>query len=421
MAMTTTTATSGLTAFLRCSFVSIVKGGRRYYTWLAILVVAMIPGLFSYVHQLKHGLGVTGMSDQIAWGAYIANFTYLVGMAAAAVMLVIPAYVFHNQHAQRVVMIGEALAVAACTMALLFVVVDLGAPFRFMHLLPIIGAINFPDSVMAWDVIVLNGYLVINLAIPAFLLYRRFMGREAHSRAFFIVVGIAIVWAIALHTVTAFLFSSNSGRTFWHTALLGPRFLASAFAAGPAVILIAFRVIHETTTLPIPKDVVRFLGRVVAIALQVNLFMLFAEAFTELYQPTTHSASFEYLVLGHGEHTALVPWMRTALVFEVVALVILMVERLARRGFLLFTACTLTVVGVWIEKGIGLIVPGFVPTALGEVVEYVPTLTEISISLSIWAFGVFLFTVLLQPIIAIGIGEMRFGGSTSKFFEGGVS
>lgn len=419
--MTTTTATNGLLAFIQCSVMSIVKGGRRYYAWLAFLVVAMLPGAVAYLHQFQNGLAVTGMSDQIAWGAYIANFTYLVGMAAAAVMLVIPAYVFHNEHAQRVVMIGEALAVAACTMALLFVVVDLGAPLRFMHLLPIIGEMNFPDSIMAWDVVVLNGYLVINLVIPAFLLYRRFMGREAHSRGFFIAVGIAIFWAIALHTVTAFLFSSNSGRTFWHTALLGPRFLASAFAAGPAVILIAFRVIHETTTLPIPKDIIRFLGRVVAIALQVNLFMLFAEAFTELYRPTSHSASFEYLVLGHGEHTALVPWMRTALVFEVVALVILMVERWSRRGVLLFLACVLTVVGVWIEKGIGLIVPGFVPTSLGEVVEYVPTLTEVAVSLSIWAFGLLLFTVLLQPIVAIAIGEMRFGGSTSKFFEGGVS
>lgn len=414
------TTFGSLAEFTRASLAATMRGGLRYRLWLAFLVALMIPGAIAYAAQLVGGLSVTGMSDQITWGAYIANFTFLIGMAAAAVMLVIPAYVFHNNHAQRVVMIGEALAVAACIMALLFVVVDLGRPDRALHLLPFIGGLNFPDSMMAWDVVVLNGYLALNIAIPGYLLFERFMGREAHGRTFFVVIGITIVWAIALHTVTAFLFSSNSGRVFWHTALLGPRFLASAFAAGPAVILIAFRVIHETTALPIPTDVVRFLSRVVAIALQVNLFMLFAEAFTELYRPTTHSASFEYLVLGRGEHNGLVPWMRAALAFELAALVILMVEAWSRRGVLLLAACALTVVGVWIEKGIGLIVPGFVPTSLGEVVEYMPSFTEIFVSLSIWALGLLIFTLLLMPIIAIQFGEMRWSGAPSKSFQGGA-
>ncbi len=393
----------GLTrAFLTEGVREAWRGGRKYKLWLALLVVAMIPGAVAYVGQLKNGLAVTGMSDQVSWGAYIANFTFLVGMAAAAVMLVIPSYVFHNEHARSVVIIAEALAVAACVMAMTFVVVDLGHPERMWHLMPFIGRLHFPTSVLAWDVIVLFGYLMLNIFIPFGVLRARFDGRDPHPTWFYVVISVAIVWAIGIHTVTAFLYSANAARPFWHTALLGPRFIASAFASGPALILVTFRILKDRIGYPIPKDVVRFLAVVVCVALLINLFMVGAEVFTEGYAQTEESSQALGLFQGRDG-----PFIYIALSMEIVAALILVIPAWSRRIQNVMVACGLAVVGVWIEKGLGLIVPGFTPTPLGEVHSYMPTWTEVFVSLAIWAFGALIFTLLAKPAIAIQLGALR--------------
>jgi molybdopterin-containing oxidoreductase family membrane subunit len=387
--------------FLKSCALEVLRGSRLYRGWLVLLVLGSIPGALAYLHQLDEGLSVTGMSNEVSWGAYIANFTFLVGMAAAAVMLVIPSYMFHNQHTRSVVIIAEALAVAACVMAMTFVFVDLGRPERAWHLLPFIGRLNFPASIMAWDVVALAGYLAINLAIPFFLLRAKFDGRDAHPVWFGAIIVVAIVWAIAIHTVTAFLYSANVGRPFWHTALLGPRFLASAFASGPALILLTFHVIHERTGYPVAREVMRFLSIVVTFALLTNLFMVGAEIFTELYWPTEEGVAASSLFLGE-----LGPFVHIALAMEIVAAILLVTPRFHHTRYVL-VACALCVVGVWIEKGLALIVPGFTPTPLGEVRAYTPTLTEVLVSLAIWAFGTLLFTILAKPALAIQLGTLR--------------
>ncbi|OGQ13731.1 MAG: polysulfide reductase [Deltaproteobacteria bacterium RBG_16_71_12] len=382
-------------------------GGWRYRAWLLACALACLPGAWAYWGQLQDGLVVTGMSDQVSWGVYIANFTYLVGVAAAAVMLVIPSYVFHNEHTKSVVLLAEALAVAACLMAMLFVFVDLGRPERGWHLIPMLGRLNWPTSLMAWDVVVVFGYLIFNVVVPFLLLLRRWRGDETPLPRLAVIIGVGIVWAIALHTVTAFLFSANAARPFWHTALLGPRFLTSAFASGPALLLLAFRVVKDVGGFPVPRQVYRFLAIVVAVALQINLVMLGAELFTEFYAPTEHGASAAYLFLGHEGHVRLVPWIYTAAGMQLAAMVLLIAPAWNHRLHNIVLACALCVVGVWIEKGLGLIVPGFIPTPIGEVLEYVPSLTETLVSFSIWAFGALVFTLLAKPAIAIQLGTLR--------------
>ena len=209
------------------------QGPRAYHLWLIGLARVVSLGVFSYNQQLQEGLVVTGMSDQVSWGFYIANFAFLVGIAAAAVLLVIPAYLFHRQDIKQVVLIGEMMAVAAVVMAVLFVIVDLGRPDRIWHMIPVIGRFNWPTSLLAWDVVVLNGYLALNVIIPFYILFSHYRNREPNRKLYFPLVVVAMFWAISIHTVTAFLFSANSGRPFWHNALLAPRFIASAFASGP--------------------------------------------------------------------------------------------------------------------------------------------------------------------------------------------
>lgn len=385
-----------------------LRGPREYWITLLLLAVVVIVGSLSYVKQLSTGLVVTGMSDQVSWGFYIANFAFLVGIAAASVLLVIPAYIFHRKDIKDVVLVGEGMAVAAVTIAILFVIVDLGRPERLWHMVPVIGRFNWPMSLLAWDVVVLSGYLVLNLAIPFYLLYNRYMGKEANFRLYFPLVVISMFWAISIHTVTAFLFSANPARPFWHTALLGPRFIASAFASGPALIIITLQIIHKVSEYRVSRSVIDTLALIMTVSLQINLFFVGVELFTDFYNEGAHAASIHYLFLGLDGFNSLQPWIWFALVLNIIAVVILMIHSLRRSTLTLNIACVLAFIGIWIEKGMGLVIPGFVPTPLGEVFEYAPTAVELSVAAAVWAFGILVFIVLAKVVIAIEQGRLRY-------------
>ena len=385
----------------RCGRLSF-HGNWKYHAWMFGLTIVVLLGLNAYAKQLVHGLATTGMTDQVSWGMYIANFTYLVGVAAAAVMLVIPVYIYRNKELHDLVIFGELLAVVAIIMCLLFVTVDLGRPERFMHLLL---RFNFPMSMLAWDVIALNGYLLLNLHICGYLIYCAYRNRTP-SRLFYLpFVFIAIVWAISIHTVTAFLYSGLGGRPFWNSAVIAPRFLASAFAAGPAIIILTLQVIRYATSFPVPDGAIKLLRQIVTIALGINMFLLASEIFTEFYTGAAHSVSARYLFFGlHGYH-ALVPWIWTAIALNLGAMVLLF-SGMAKNLKLLNIACVALIIGIWIEKGMGLIIPAFVPSPLGEMVEYTPTLNETLICLGIWALGILIYTILVRITIPVLQGRL---------------
>ncbi len=387
----------------RCFRLSFV-GDWRYHAWMLLLTVIALFGINAYAKQFVQGLAVTGMTDQVSWGLYIANFTFLVGMAAAAVMLVIPAYIFKNKELHDLVIFGELLAVAAIIMCLLFVTVDLGRPDRALHLML---RLNFPASMLAWDVIVLNGYLLLNLHICGYLIYCAYRKRTPGKLFYIPFVFVAIVWAISIHTVTAFLYSGLGGRPFWNSAVLAPRFLASAFAAGPAFIILTLQVIRRYTDYHVPDTALKTLKTIVTVALTINMFLLGSEAFTEFYTDSAHVASAMYLFVGLHGKTGLVPWIWTAIAFNTIALVILYTP-ISRRFWFLNIACVLMIVGIWIEKGMGLIVPAFIPTPLGELVEYVPTLNETLVCLGIWAIGLLLYTIFVRISIPVLSGKLTF-------------
>jgi molybdopterin-containing oxidoreductase family membrane subunit len=383
------------------------KGSKLFYTWMAFLTFLTFAGAYCYARQFVHGLAITGMTDQVSWGLYIANFTFIVGLAAAAVMLVIPAYVYHNKALHDVVILGELLAVAAIVMCLLFVNVDLGRPDRFWHLLPPIGKFNFPVSMLSWDVVVLIGYLVLNVYICGYLLYVHYLGEEPNPLVYIPFVFIAIVWAISIHTVTAFLYVGLSGRPFWNAAIVGPRFIGSAFTAGPGFMFITFQIIRHYTNYKISDEALRLLRQIVTISLLINLFMVGCEAFKEFYAESAHSSSARYLFFGLHGHNKLVPWIWFAISIESIAAVIFIVPALAGKMAFANVACVLSIWGIWIEKGPGMVVPGFVPTPLGEIVEYFPTLDESLICIGIWAFGFLIYSWLVHLAIPILSGTFR--------------
>lgn len=396
-----------LKPFIIDAFKSATSGGRRYHLWMGALTLVMLFGAYGYSVQLRGGLAVTGMNDHTSWGLYISNFTFLVGMAAAAVMLVLPAYVLEDVDFRRAVLIAEGVAVSALCMCLAFVVVDLGNPLFSWHLMPGIGILNWPRSMLAWDVIVLNGYLALNLFIPLYILYNHYSGSTPDKSKYVPWVYLSVFWAVSIHLVTAFLLAGLPARPFWHNALLGPRFLASAFTAGTAFMILLLWFVDSQTDYDIDAGAFRKLAMITTVAAQVNLIMLASEIFTEFYFPTHHVQSAQYLFFGMDGHDALVPWIWTALTMNVGATVVMTIHPLRRRRYWLLGACVVLFVAVWIEKGMGLVVPGFVPSPLGEIVEYTPTWVEVAVTLGVWAMGLFILTVLVKVALPIEMGHLR--------------
>lgn len=386
----------------------VTKGSLRYHLWMGLLTLIMLIGMYCYSIQLEHGLVVTGMTDRVSWGLYISNFTFLVGVAAAAVMLVMPTYVLKDIDFKQAVLIGEGLAVAALIMCLAFVVADMGGPSVLWHMIPGIGVFNFPNSMLTWDVIVLNGYLFLNITIPFYILFRHYQGKESKKSVYLPGAVLSVFWAVGIHLVTAFLYQGLQARPFWNNALLGPRFLASAFAAGPALIILVLAVIRSNTDFKIEDKTIRKISTIVAVAAQVNLVMLISELFKEFYFPTHHSESAYYLFFGLHGKGALIPWIWTAITLNVLATVILTINKFRRNFKILYVACFMLFVAIWIEKGFGLIVPGFIPGPYGKIAEYTPTGVEIGVTVGIWAMGAFIFTMLAKTAIHIETGKLRF-------------
>ena len=393
--------------FFLGTVVLISKGSKGYYCWVLFLLSLISIGAYALSVQLNEGLIVTNMRDQVSWGFYISNFTFLVGVAAAAVLLVIPAYVYHWKPIKEIAVLGELLAVSAIIMCMMFVTVDIGHPERFWHLIPKIGLLNFPQSLLAWDVVVLNTYLMINLTVSVFILYNKYYKREPNKNITTPLLLLSIPSAISIHTVTAFLYNGLGARPFWNSSILVPRFLASAFCSGPAFMILIFFLVRKYTKFKIEDEAIQKVAEIIAYAIFINLLLLGAELFKEYYTGSVHLAPVQYLFQGLHGHSALVPWIWTAMIFNVTAFILFLNPATRRNNVTLVIGCILVFVGVYIEKGMGLVIPGFIPDVLHEIYEYAPTGIELLLAMGIWATGLFVFTMLLRVAIPIMNGDFH--------------
>jgi Ni/Fe-hydrogenase subunit HybB-like protein len=378
-------------------FEKAVVGSRRYWVWILCLFAVIGLGLLSYLHQLATGLGITGLSRDVTWGLYIAQFTFFVGVAASAVMVVLPYYLHNYKVFGKITILGEFLAVSAVTMCMLFIFVDMGQPARVLNIL----LYPTPNSMMFWDMISLSGYLALNALISLVTLSAE---RKAVAPPSWIrpVILVSIPWAISIHTVTAFLYNGLPGRSFWLTAILAPRFLASAFAAGPALLILLCMIVRKLTWFDVGREPIRKLSLIVTYAMIVNVFFVLMEVFTVFYSRIPeHMEHFRYLFVGLDGHTSLVPWMWTSMLLAGLSLVLLIVPRFRTNERVLAFTCSIVFLSLWIDKGLGLIVGGFVPSPLGVVTTYVPTLPEISITLAVWAVGFLMITVFYKITLSV--------------------
>lgn len=392
-------------SFPIAAFLDILRGGPLFRTWMIALTIGAIAGCVAYFVQLRYGLIVTNMTDQVSWGAYIANFTFIGGVAAAAITVVVPAYGYRLLPFRKIAFVGESMAFTGMAMCLLFVTVDIGRPDRAWHLVPFWGSLNFPTSLLAWDVVILNGYLVINAAMLFFMLRARYLGRSP-SRLYVPLVFGSMAWAIGIYLVEAFLYNWLGARPYWNAAIIAPRFIASAFVSGPALIVLTLRVMERALAFHVSDDVIRLYRRLVTVALLVDLFLFAAEVFTSLYGGAAHGAPMRFLLFGAHGNPGVRAYVWVGIALSLISTAVLL-SPLRRRPWVFEAMCVLVVVAVWIEKGMALIVPGFVPTPLGEIADYVPSVVETFVSLGVWCMGLILFTVLLRLGVRIETGQLR--------------
>ena len=396
---------SGVFEFLKGCVRQVLTGGRAYKAWVAFLLATIAVGGLSYARQAAGGLIVTNMRDEVSWAFYIGNFTFLVGVAAAAVLLVIPAYVYHWKPIKEVVVLGELLAISALIMCLLFILVDMGRPDRFLHIMPLLGTPNWPRSMLTWDALVLHAYLFLNLTLVLYLLFKTYRGEHYDRRIFLPLVLLSIPVSLSTHTVTAFLYNGLAARPYWNSSILAPQFLASAFCSGPAILLVVLQVLRRFTRFEIQDAAIWKIAELMAYAMFLNLFLHGAEAFKEFYSDTQHLLFTRYWYFGVGAHRTLVPYAWSAVVLNLAAFALFISPRTRRNFWTLNIGCLATYAGVYIEKGMGLIIPGLTPDTLGEIYEYYPTITELRVAAGIFALGFLVFTLMLKVAVPISLGE----------------
>lgn len=378
-----------------------LTGNRSYFLWIAFLLVVVGIGFSSYLKQLSIGLGITGMSRDVSWGLYIGQFTFLVGVAASAVMLVMPYYLHNYKVFGKITILGEFLAVASVTMCLSFIIADLGRPDRAFNVL----LYATPQSVLFWDMVVLNGYLFLNIVIGWTILGAE--GRGAPPPGWVKpLIYLSIPWAISIHTVTAFLYAGLPGRGFWLTAIMAPRFLASAFASGPALLILFCLFLRKFSKFDAGWTAIQSLAKIVAYAIVASIFFFLCEIFTVYYsQIPDHMYHFDYLLQGLHGHSALTPWMWACIIMAVIGAAVMVIPATRHSEQVLPIGCALVFLSLWIEKGISLVITGFIPSPLETVTQYAPTLREMSITLGIWALGLLVLTILYKVAVTVRLNE----------------
>jgi molybdopterin-containing oxidoreductase family membrane subunit len=381
----------------------VLIGDKRYWGWIAVLLVLIGIGVLAYLRQFSQGLGTTGLSRDVAWGFYIAQFTFLVGVAASAVMVVLPYYLHNYKAFGRITILGEFVAIGSVIMCMSFIFVDMGQPFRitnvFLH--------PSPKSLMFWDTVALGGYLVLNVIISRFTLDAEKKG-IAPPRWIKPIILLSIPWAVSIHTVTAFLYSGLAARPFWMTAVLAPRFLASAFAAGPALLVILCLIVRKVSRFDPGEKAILNLAKVATYGMAINVFLILMELFTTFYSGIPeHAYHFKFLYFGIDGNTTMVPWMWASSVLAVLSLVLLLVPKTRNNFKTLTVACIALFASLWIDKGLGMVIAGFTPSPLGTVTEYSPTLNELLISLGVYAIGALIITGLYKVAISIKTQEYQ--------------
>src|SRR5665213_2020680 len=243
----------------------------RFYMWLGIFGVVALWGLYGYITQLREGLIVTGMRDQISWGLYISNFVFFTGISYGGTLISAILRVTDADWRHPITRLSEAITVFALCVGGPMVIVDLGRPDRMLNLF-FHGRIQSP---ILWDVIAVSTYLagcalylylpmIPDLALLAeceeLAPWRRKLYRflifgwtgtpeEQHllEKAIARMAVLMIMLAVSVHTVVSWIFAMTL-RPGWNSSIFGPYFVMAAVYSGTAAVVLSMyilmRVLH---------------------------------------------------------------------------------------------------------------------------------------------------------------------------------
>jgi molybdopterin-containing oxidoreductase family membrane subunit len=378
-------------------FEKALVGNRKYWMWIGILLALIFLGFLAYLRQATVGLAVTGLSHDVVWGLYISQFVFFIGLGASAVVVVLPYYLHDWKAFGKSTMMGEILGMCSVIMAMLFIFVSMGQPQRVLNVL----RYPHPNSLIFWDMTVLSGYVLLNAVITVTLLSARHEGVPPPKWIKPVII-LSIPWAISIHTVTAFILSGLAARPFWMNPIMAPRFLASAFSSGPAVLIILILMLRRLKVFDAGMEAVKKLSLIMTYCMVINVFFVLMEVFTTFYsQIPSHMEHFEYVFFGLDGNYQMVPVMWLSVLFALVALVMLLVPRWRTDTRLLTWACVLVFFSLWLDKGFALLIGGFVPSPFGAVARYTPTLNEWTVAVGIWALGALMITVLYKIMLSV--------------------
>jgi len=350
-----------------------LKGNRSYWIWILFLGALVAYGLSAYYQQRWLGLTVTGMGREASWGMYTAQFTFLVGVAASAVMVSL----LHQKELTKTVIIALFMAATATLMSILFAVADMGKPDRVLNI------IFFPNlrSLFFWDLLFLSGYLATTITAGWAMLGAEKKGVPPPAWVK-LLLNLSIPLAVGIFFATAFLFGGLPELSLWVTGVLALRFIASAFAAGMALLILVTLIVKKTTEFDTGKEARERLAMVATYAGVANVLLLGVQVFTTFYSN--------------------VPLLWFSLIAGVISVAILLIPASRQSQQWLVAGCTALVLSVWVDKSAGLLIGGeLFPAPLGSIVTYAPTSTEMFVVAGIWSFGSLLFTALLKVVVAV--------------------
>lgn len=376
---------------------------------MVVLAVIAAAGAAAWIYQTMFGLGVTGMNNGTSWGLYIAAFMFFVGLSAGGLIVASSASIFHVTEFKKVALPAVCVSTVCICCAGLLVILDLGGVARIFNL---IISPNF-ISPLFWDICVISCYLVINLVYLYFMTSKR-----ADKSKIAIVSRFALPIAILVHTVTAWIFGLQIAREGWHSAIMGPLFVASAMDSGLALLLIALAWMNRRGIWETSKKLMGMLAGLLATCIAVDGYMVGCEVLTMAYPGTEHGMA----ELGQLFAGATAPFFWIEIIAGVIVpFIILVFAKNRRRMGLVVLACAGVVVGVFCKR-LWLLFTSFIfPNVSGApglisgssssqgaagidgwavASSYMPTLPEIMIAVGMVALGVLAFLVLTKVFLS---------------------
>lgn len=399
--------------------------------WLFLLGMFIIVGIWGWIHQIKVGLGVTGMRDFVSWGIYLGNFVFFVAVSLIGLLISSVLHMLNIRWAQPVSRVAEQVAIAAVALAGVIIIMDMGRPDRFLNVF-LHGRFASP---ILWDVTVITTYLVISALlfyiplIPDLAMLRDRIGDQVpkwqkklysalalgwkgnnkqfeiiyHSMRILMVLIIPV--GLSIHTVTSWLFAATM-RAGWDSTIFGPYFVSGAFVAGTAAIILVMYIYRLRYGLQeyFTDRVFDLTAKLFVFVCLVYLYFNINEFLVPGYKMRT-AEGIHLRELFTGDYSLMFWFVQ---IFGLALPIVLLILKVFRKPLPLTLIATVALIASWFKRYI-IVIPTlehpFLP--IQNVPEnfqhYSPTGTEIMITLLPFFASAFIITLLakLFPVITM--------------------